>query len=340
MKRAAFFGLMLACAVAIRPTAQTKAPTFVFDPTFPQLPAGKVFGDVSSVTADSRNHIWVIHRPRTVMGDRSNVLPPVVEFDDSGKFVNAWGGPGTGFEWPEREHGIFVDDADGAVWVSGNNGYAAAGAAPPPGKSDDMLLKFTRDGKFVWQFGHAGASKGDADNDNVKQAADMQLFKGELFVADGYGNHRVAVLDAKTGKFKRAWQSHDSTPYEIVHAIEVSNDGLVYVADRQHQRLQVFTTAGAFKGEVKVGGENNQMQGAAGLAFSPDRAQQYLYVGDLGNNQINILDRKSLTILGKFGKGGTAPGEFNVLHEIAADSKGNLYTAETRSRRVQRFVQK
>jgi len=314
-------------------------PHFEFDASFPQMPTGKVFGDVSSVTTDSANHVWVIHRPRTVTGDRANVLPPVVEFDEAGKFVNAWGGPGPGFEWPEREHGIFVD-ANGDVWVSGNNGFAAAGAAPPPGKSDDMLLKFTRAGKFVVQFGHAGASKGDADNDNVKQAADMQVFKGELFVADGYGNHRVVVLDAKTGKFKRAWQSNGGTPFEIVHAIEVSNDGLVYVADRQHQRVQVFSTAGVFKQEAKVGGENGQMSGAAGFAFSPDRAQQYLYVGDLGNNQINILDRQSLKIVGKFGKAGTAPGDFNVLHEIAADSKGNLYTAETRSRRVQRFLAK
>jgi DNA-binding beta-propeller fold protein YncE len=339
MKRAVFLALVLACGMAIGSTAQTKIPTFQFDPSFPQLPAGKVFGDVSSVTTDRANHVWVIHRPRTVMGDRSNVLPPVVEFDESGKFVNAWGGTGAGYDWPEREHGIFVD-ASGDVYISGNNGYAAPGATPPPGKSDDMILKFTRAGKFIWQFGGAGTSKGDSDNANVKQAADMQVFQGELFVADGYGNHRVAVLDPKTGKFKRAWQSHDSTPYEIVHAVEVSNDGLVYVADRQHQRIQVFSTSGAFKGEVKVGGDNNQQQGAAGLAFSPDRAQQYLYVGDLGNNHINILDRQSLKILAKFGKAGTAPGEFNILHEIAADSKGNLYTAETRSRRVQRFLQK
>jgi len=339
MKRAAVLSLLFACAVALRPAAQTKVPTFQFDPSFPQMPAGKVFGDVSSVTTDRNNHVWVIHRPRTVMGDRSNVLPPVVEFDESGKFVNAWGGSASGYEWPEREHGIFVDD-NGDVWVSGNNGFAAAGAAPPPGKSDDMLLKFTRAGKFILQFGHAGASRGDQDHDNVKQAADMQVFKGELFVADGYGNHRVAVLDAKTGKFKRAWQSHDSTPYEIVHAIEVSNDGLVYLADRGNQRVQVFTTAGAFKQEVKIGAGTNQMQTAAGLAFSPDRAQRYLYVADIGNNQINVLDRQSLKILDKFGKAGTAPGEFGTIHELAADSKGNIYTAELRTHRVQKFTQK
>ena len=339
MKRVALVLLLLASVGVLTTRGASSVPQFVFDPSFPQLPAGKVFGDVSSVTADSQNHIWVIHRPRTVAGDRSNVLPPVVEFDENGKFVNAWGGPAAGYDWPEREHGIFVD-AGGDVYVSGNNGYTAPGAAPPPGKSDDMILKFTRAGKFIWQFGHAGASKGDADDDNVKQAADMQIFKGELFVADGYGNHRVVVLDAKTGKFKRAWQSHDSTPYEIVHAIEVSNDGLVYVADRQHQRVQVFTTAGGFKGELKVGGPKQDQSGAAGFAFSPDKSQQYLYVGDLGNNQIDIVDRQSLKIVGKFGKGGTAPGEFNVLHEIAADSKGNLSTAETRSRRVQRFLMK
>ena len=335
------FLLLMAVAVVmtVGDLAQTQVPRFAFDPAFPQMPAGKVFGDVSSVTTDSQNHVWIIHRPRTVMGDRSNVLPPVVEFDQDGKFVNAWGGAASGYDWPEREHGIFVD-ANGDVYVSGNNGFAAAGAAPPPGKSDDMILKFTRAGKFIWQFGGAGTSKGDSDNANVKQAADMQIFKGELFVADGYGNHRVVVLDAKTGKFKRAWQANGPTPYEIVHAIEVSSDGLVYVADRQHQRVQVFTTGGAFKGEVKVGGANNQQQGAAGFGFSPDKAQQYLYVGDLGNNQINVLDRKSLKILGTFGKGGTAPGDFNVLHEIAADRNGNLYTAETRSRRVQRFLQK
>ena len=335
----AISALIVVIVVPMAVRGASAPPRFEFDASFPQLPAGKVFGDVSSVTTDSANHVWVIHRPRTVTGDRSNVLPPVVEFDESGKFVNAWGGSASGYEWPEREHGIFVDD-NGDVWVSGNNGFAAAGAAPPPGKSDDMLLKFTRAGKFILQFGHAGASRGDQDHDNVKQAADMQVFKGELFVADGYGNHRVVVLDEKTGKFKRAWTANGSTPYDIVHAIEVSNDGLVYVADRQHQRVQVFTTDGQFKQEMKVGGENNQMSGAAGLAFSPDRAQQFLYVGDLGNNQINILDRQSLKILGKFGKAGTAPGDFNILHEIAADSKGNLYTAETRSRRVQRFLQK
>ncbi len=339
MKRLALACVLVASVGALRARTAPAVPHFTVDPSFPQLPAGMVLGDMSSVTVDAQDHVWMIHRPATVpAAQRANAAPPVLEFDASGTYLHGWGGAGAGFEWPEREHGIFVDGND--VWISGNNGYHAAGTPAPPGKSDDMLLKFTRDGRFLLQIGHAGASQGDADHENVKQAADMQVFKGELFVADGYGNHRVVVFDTKTGKFKRAWQSHDSTPYEIVHAIDVSRDGLVYVADRQHQRVQVFTTAGAFKGEVKVGGANGQQSGAAGIAFSPDRAQQFLYVADLGNNHIDILDRQSLKILDTFGKQGTAPGDFGTVHEIATDSKGNLYTAELRTHRVQKFVVK
>ena len=340
MKRAALVLALLASVAVLRPHGQPLVPRFEVDPSFPSLPAGKVLGDVSSVAVDGANHVWVIHRPRTVVAERrANALPPVLEFDSSGKYLAGRGGPGAGYEWPEREHGIFIDPT-GAVWISGNNGYAAPGAAPPPGKSDDMLLKFTSAGKFLLQIGHAGASSGDADTANVKQAADMALypFSNELFVADGYGNHRVAVFDATTGKFKRTWGANGGTPFNIAHAIRVSNDALVYVADRGNKRVQVFGPNGHFVRQVMIGADTPAMQTAAGLAFSADPGQQYLYVADLGNNQIDILDRQSLKILGSFGKGGTAPGEFGTIHEIATDSKGNIYTAELRTRRVQKFV--
>jgi hypothetical protein len=324
------------------PTGQARVPRFEVDPSFPQLPQGKVFGQVSSVSVDSRDHIWMIHRPATVAAEqRANAAPPVLEFDASGKYVAGWGGRGAGYEWPEREHGIYVDPS-GSVWVSGNNGYHAPGTPAPPGKSDDMLLKFTSAGKFVLQIGHSGKSTGDDDKQNVMQAADMFLYRpsNELFVADGYGNHRVAVFDANNGAFKRSWGANGGPPFNIVHAIRVSNDGLVYVGDRGNQRVQVFTIAGTFKQQAAIGAGTNQMQTAAGLAFSADRAQQYLYVADIGNNQINILDRQSMKILDKFGKGGTAPGDFGTLHEIATDSKGNLYTAELQTRRVQKLTLK
>jgi hypothetical protein len=330
--------LLLMAALAVGTHAQTRIPRFEVDPAFPKLPAGKVLGDMSSVSVDGHDHVWMIHRPRTVPAEqRSNAAPPVLEFDASGAFVGGWGGPDAAYEWPEREHGIYPD-ADGTIWVSGNNGYAGPGAAPPPGKSDDMLLKFTATGKFLLQIGHAGKSSGDEDHQNVKQAADMMVFKNELFVADGYGNHRVAVFDVKTGAFKRSWGANGGPPFNIAHAVKVSNDGLVYLADRGNQRVQVFTVAGVFKQEVKIGAGTSQMQTAAGLAFSPDRAQQYLYVADIGNNAVNVLDRQSLRILASFGKGGTAQGEFGTIHEIASDSKGNLYTAELRTHRVQKFV--
>jgi len=330
--------LVLAAGLAAGSRAQTTVPRFEVDPSFPQLPAGKVLGDMSSVTVDAQDHVWMIHRPLTVpAAQRANAAAPVLEFDASGKFLAGWGGPGAGFEWPEREHGIYAGQ-DGAIWISGNNGYAAPNAAPPPGKSDDMLLKFTPAGKFILQIGHAGKSTGDADRENVKQAADMTVFRNELYVADGYGNHRVAVFDAKNGTFKRTWGANGGTPFNIAHAVRVSNDGLVYLADRENKRVQVFTTAGEFRQQVIVGGDT-VTRSAAGLAFSPDRAQQYLYVADI-NNQIHVLDRKSLKVLASFGKGGTAPGEFGTVHEIATDSKGNIYTAELRTHRVQKFIQK
>jgi hypothetical protein len=335
----AALAVLIAVSVSV-PSGQTRVPRFEVDASFPQLPAGKVLGDVSSVAVDSRDHIWMIHRPRTVAAEqRTNAAPPVLEFEASGKFIAGWGGPAEGYEWPEREHGIYVEPS-GSVWVSGNNGYHAPGTPAPPGQSDDMLLKFTSAGKFLLQVGHSGKSTGDADTGNVKQAADMSFYRptNELFVADGYGNHRVAVIDAKDGQFKRSWGANGGTPFNIVHAVRVSNDGLVYVGDRGNKRVQVFTTAGAFKQQAMIGAETTEMQTAAGLAFSADGAQQYLFVADIGNNQINVLDRQSMKILGKFGKNGTAPGEFGVLHEIATDSKGNIYTAELRTRRAQKLV--
>ena len=323
--------------VLLQAPASGAVPRFEVDSSFPSLPPGQVLGDMSSVAVDSQDHVWMIHRPRTVAAEqRANAAPAVLEFESSGKFIAGWGGPAAGYEWPEREHGIYVAP-DRTVWISGNNGY---GTPPPPGNSDDMLLKFTSAGTFVLQFGHSGKSTGDADRDNVKQPADMHFFKpaNELFVADGYGNHRVAVFDAGNGRFKRTWGANGGTPFNIVHSIRVSNDGLVYVADRGNKRVQVFTTAGEFKQQLGIGTNTPAMQTAAGLAFSPDREQKYLYVADLGNNQIIIVDRKTMTIAGSFGKGGTNPGEFGTVHEIATDSKGNLYSAELRTRRVQKFT--
>src|SRR3954468_2934398 len=156
---AGLLGAVLALAAGAAGTDRLRAqsaapvPKFEVDPSFPSLPPGKLLGDVSSVAVDARDHVWMIHRPRTVAAEqRANAAPAVLEFEASGKFVAGWGGPSAGYEWPEREHGIYVAP-DRTVWISGNNGF---GTPPPPGNSDDMLLKFTSAGKFLLQFGHSG----------------------------------------------------------------------------------------------------------------------------------------------------------------------------------------
>src|SRR5262249_12319362 len=153
-----------------------------------------------------------------------------------------------------------------------------------------------------------------------------------------YGNQRVIVLDAETGAFKRMWGAFGNKPetppatsagpppqFGLVHSIKVSNDGLVYVADRSNQRIQVFTADGKFQTQTSIGRSG---QTAAGLAFSPDAQQQYLYVANLGDSQIVVLNRKTLEVVSTFGRSGANPGEFQTLHHLAVDSKGNIYTAE------------
>jgi DNA-binding beta-propeller fold protein YncE len=320
---------------------EIKAPTFQADPSWPAIPNNWVFGEVSSIAVDSHDHIWILQRPATIPeAQRASAAPPVLEFEANGKFVKSWGGPGKGYDWPEREHGIYVDPKDN-VWIGGNNGY---GTPLPPGDSDDMILKFTTAGKFLLQVGHRNTSTGNADTKNLHQPADAFLYRGELYVADGYGNHRVIVLDSETGTFKRMWGAFGSTPtgdttpqqFGLVHSIKVSSDGLVYVADRSNQRIQVFSTAGKFVKEIMIGSRG---QTAAGLAFSPDSQQQFLYVANLGDSQIVIVNRKTLAIVGTFGSPGSGPGQFQTLHHLAVDSKGNIYTAEIgRGRRAQKLV--
>ena len=338
-----------------------RPPAFEVVRNWPTIPNGWVLGEVSSVAVDARDHVWVLHRPRGVPADRrANAAPPVLEFDATGKMIASWGGPGAGYEWPEREHGIYVDPG-GFVWIGGNNNY---GTPPSPGNSDDMLLKFTSAGKFVLQIGRSGQSKGNADTANVHQAADAFLYRptNELFVADGYANQRIVVFDAATGAFKRMWGAFGNKPeappaggsgvppqpgafgpsqFGLVHSVKVSNDGLVYVADRSNARVQVFTIDGVFRQQATLPGSGANPQTAAGLAFSPDTAQQFLYVADLGNSQIVILNRRTLERLDAVGKAGPNPGEFGTLHHLATDSRGNIYTAEIgRNRRVQKFAVK
>ena len=336
-------------------------PTFRGDSTWPSLPSNWVLGEVSSIAVDARDHIWVLHRPRSIPAQqRASAAPPVLEFDAAGTLLGSWGGPSEAFDWPEREHGIFVDSR-GFVWISGNGGWPKPTG---PGSGDDMILKFTAAGTFVMQIGHRGQSKGNTDTVNVRQPADVFVHAptNELFVADGYGNQRVAVFDAGSGKFKRAWGAYGKTPptevagnpptpaqdqvaaetkeqFGLVHAVKVSSDGVVYVADRTHNRIQTFTTQGKFIRQVRVTPDGATTPVPAGFAFSPDKPQRYLYVVDSGPMRIVIFDRATLTQVGSVGSRGPRPGEFDIVHHMATDSKGNLYAAEiVTNRRAQRLL--
>ncbi len=276
----------------------------------------------------------------------------MIEFDAAGNYIQGWGGPGPGFEWPLDEHGIHID-YKGNVWLSSAGGGHS--------KEEHLLLKFTKSGKFLLQIGHRGQSKGSNDPENLNQAADMYVYQptNELFVADGYVNRRVAVFDADTGKLKRYWGAYGNKPddaaprtagaegeggkqFNLVHGLRVSSDGQVYVADRRNNRVQIFTVEGKFVKEVFVERQSRGILGAAfAIGFSPDAAQQFLYVPDASNGVVHVFNRQSLQHISQFGRWGPYAGQFRWVHSIAVDSKGNIYTAEVGiGRRAQKFVLK
>jgi DNA-binding beta-propeller fold protein YncE len=269
-------------------------------------------------------------------------------FDQAGNLVRHWGGPGQGYEWPQSNHGIFVD-YKGNVWIGGN------------GEKDAHILKFTKDGKFLMQVGRFGNNKGSNDLENFGRVAKIfvDAKTNEAFVADGYGNRRVAVLDADTGKMKRYWGAYGNRPQDgplapfnpdappsqqfrnPVHCSDVSNDGFVYVCDRQANRLQVFTKEGKFVKEQWYARRSLSEGSVWDVAFSRDPEQRYIFMADGRNQKVRIILRETLEEITNFGDGGRQPGQFFGVHSVATDSKGNLYTTETyEGKRLQKFVYK
>ena len=364
--------------------AAVQAPMFEVDPMWPKpLPNHWLLGMTIGVSVDGQDHIWIIHRQGSLermenyaasnppASECCSAAPPVLEFDEQGNLLAHWGGPGEGYNWPVSNHGITVD-YKGNVWIGGNGRgtVAAGGPALPTAEvqvasnaafNDNMILKFTQGGKFLMQIGKPGQSNGSNDVDNLKGPAKMFVDKAtnELYVADGYGNRRVIVFDAETGKYKRHWGAYghkpddtDLGPYNPdaplaqqfrnpVHCAELSDDGLLYTCDRVNDRIQVFKPDGTFVKEMIIAKRTLGDGSVWDIAFSRDPQQKYIYVADGSNEKVYILLRDTLEILTSFGDGGRQPGEFYGVHSIATDSKGNIFTTETyRGQRVQKFVYK
>ncbi len=327
-------------------------PQFRVDPFWPALPDDWILGQTAGVDVDADDHVWLIHRPRTLdarqrgeEGMCCTPAPPVIEFAADGTVLRSWGGPGAGYEWPQSEHGIHVDHR-GHVWIGGN----AAG--------DAHILKFTKDGEFLLQIGRAGQSGGSNDTANLGRPAGIRVDPeaNEVYVADGYGNRRVIVFDADSGAYKRHWGAYGERPDDVelppydpdadpirhyrspVHDVAIADDGLVYVADRTNDRLQVFRKDGTFVREAFIRPDTLGSGSASGVTLSVDPDQRWLFVPDGTNNVIWILDRASLTVVDRIGRMGKYAGQFYRLHNVAIDSRGNLYTTEVNvGQRLQKF---
>ena len=327
-------------------------PRFRVDPFWPTLPDDWMLGQAAGVAVDADDHVWLVHRPLTLdarqrgeEGMCCDPAPPVIEFAPDGTVLRSWGGPGEGYDWPASEHGIHVDH-EGHVWVGGN----AAG--------DAHILKFTADGEFLLQIGNPGQSRGSNDTENLGRPAGIRVDPeaNEVYVADGYGNRRIIVFDADSGEYKRHWGAYGERPDDSelpaydpdaepirhyrspVHDVAIANDGLVYVADRTNDRLQVFRKDGTFLREAFVRPETLGSGSVSGVTLSIDPDQRWLFIPDGTNNVIWILDRESLEVVDHFGRMGKYAGQFYRLHNLAIDSRGNLYTTEVNvGQRIQKF---
>ena len=336
------------------------APVFQVDPFWPKtLPNNWILGPVSGIAIDSRDHVWIAQRPTELAPDERGAAatpptseccipaPPIIEFDPAGNVVQAWGGPGAGYEWPKREHGLFVD-ARNNVWLSG------------AGDKDAQVLKFTTTGKFLLQIGKYGQTLGSNDRNTLGKPSSIgvDVTTNEVFIADGEVNHRVIVFNADTGAYKRHWGAYGKVPDDkavvkydptkppsaqfgdvAVHCVRLAKDGLVYVCDRVNNRIQVFRRDGTFVKEVVVAKNTLGLGSVWDVNLSPD--ERFLYVADGVNKKVWILTRDDLAIVGSFGHGGRNAGQFYWVQALAVDSRGTIYTAEvSEGKRVQKFVKR
>jgi DNA-binding beta-propeller fold protein YncE len=360
--------LVLGCTIGVSfsvhsPRARAAAPDapkFKVDPSWPkELPNNWIMGQVGGMAVDRHDHIWVLQRPSLDTVDELGAAqtpprsmcclptPPVLEFDTQGNLLQSWGGPGQGFDWPNREHGMYVDRDDN-VWIGG---------ADPP---DRHLLKFKNDGHFLMQIGHPSTDPTNSLRTDIlgrPAGIEVDAEAHEVYIADGYMNRRVIVYDSDKGTFKRMWGAYGNPPNDAdpgaynpaappdqqfrnpVHCVHISRDGLVYVCDRVNDRMQVFTKQGKFVKEFFVRPQTLGMGSVWQFAFSMDENQKFLFVDDGENNVIWTVRREDGSVVSQMGHSGRNAGQFHWVHQIVSDSQGNLYTGEVDTgKRIQKFI--
>lgn len=359
-KIALFFVILFISACGSNPERSADVPQYKVDPFWPKpLPGNWMLGQVAAVAVDRQDNIWVLHRPTTLLDDEKGAqknppetkcctaAPAVLQFDQAGNLLRSWGGPGQGYDWFESEHGIFVDDS-GNVWVGGNS------------PKDHHLVQFTPEGKFIKQLGKPGKSDGsNSTTQQLGRPAQMQVdaAANEIYVADGYGNRRIVVFDATTFAYKRHWGAYGERPNDEklaaydpnkppmrsfqnpVHCVRLSNDGLVYVCDRQNDRIQVFERSGKFVREFRIEPETLQNGSVWDLVFTEDKAQKYMIIANGASSHLIVAERETGKVVSTFGRPGRMAGELRWAHSLAVDSKGNVYVAEVGfGRRAQKFA--
>jgi len=346
-------------------------PIFQYDPTWPKMPLPNqwVLGNVTGVDVDDKGHIWIVHRPHTLLHNFEDGLandpptalccrpaPPVMEFDQAGTLLRSWGGPGAGYTWPEHapkgstsanpnanivaswngEHTVYVD-YKGHVWIGNNAGEG----------SDGHILKFDRDGKYLLTVGTVGKGKGSNDTTTMGKPTGVAVWPAtnEVVVADGYTNRRVIVFDADTGAYKRHWGAYGKKPDDSVKERYVPGGPPPQQFNTPHglaisnDGLVYVTDRGNCRIQVfRIDGTfvnevfvaPNTPQGSAfDASFSADKAQRFLYMLDGRSEKVWILRRADLKVLGSFGHGGHFPGGMTTAHNMTTDSKGNIYVTES-----------
>jgi hypothetical protein len=319
-------------------------PRFVAEPSPVKLPPGRFLGPVTGLAVAPDGHIWVMHitsNPDFLSPEaRANpaaLMPAVLEFDADGEFLQAWGGPdhlpriGDRQQWPKQEETISID-AEGTLWIFGaNKAY------------DHAVQRFARDGKLLLRIGEFGVAGGDESRDHLGCPTDAyhDVSRREVYITDGYVNHRVAVFNSDTGKFLRAWGAYGKavpssgsgreTFNNPVHAISLGPEGHLYVCDRKNDRIQVFDAVGRtdarFVRELEVKADS-PFGTTFNVAFSPQG--EFMFVSDGNNSRLWTVDRKAWEIVDSFSAPNSEGADLTAtVHKIITDRAGNLLLGRT-----------